>query len=881
MLPARDRHLAPAREIDRPRGTVAEWAGAALSLGILSHACAPIPLGPGTAGAAAAIGCLAALFLDRAAKRCTGAAVLLQTALPLAALLLLGQARAGEAAFRFERDLRLFEDRSGVAWVRFEPLDAAWTRVRTSAIRPARGGSRACGASLRFVASAATRDSLIARGTPEWQGLARLEPARPARFPGDWNERENLRAEGSIGRLVPLLLAPCTESGKVCERPGMAGPETGNARPATAGWPRERAPARGRIERWIEGRREAWSGAIAARVGPPAGNLAAAFLLGRRSEAGRAADREGSLAGAGAGHLLAVSGLHVGLVGLCLLAVLRLAGLRPAPRAVLFCAGLAAYGTLVGWSASVTRAAGAGILWALCEACRRKPRARTLLVVILAGNLWAAPDAWRSPGLQLSYLVSLALIGAHARRPGRPTPLSPDEIVGRTIAPEEAQRRAASRERPKPREAGTRPGQPNRWRAKAEGTARVTIAAQSAAWPLLLALQGAASPVYLAGNALLVPLAAIALPALLVGLVAAGLPGFPDGAALAPAWALFTAILALAARLSAWSGPLLVPGRLEQGHAALAALAISLMWQPARFPILARGAAALLAAMAVTLAAHPPAGPRVILLDVGQGEAWMILLENETWGIDAGPAPGTGGRARDCIGFALRANGRRRIDRLFLTHDDTDHSGGLAELRAKGIRAGTVYHPAGWEPGPQTAAWLAQAVAAGTRVLALGAGDSVRADEAVLRVLHPPWEPAHAPQERASANEGGNARGLAFVMEVAGLSGIICADAPAAVIDAWAAAGAIGRAHFVSAAHHGSDASLSHSLLACARPRAVLISVGANNRFGHPGDAALAAFAAMGAAQFRTDRDGMVTLSRERLGWTAGGYASKRTVRLE
>jgi competence protein ComEC len=61
-------------------------------------------------------------------------------------------------------------------------------------------------------------------------------------------------------------------------------------------------------------------------------------------------------------------------------------------------------------------------------------------------------------------------------------------------------------------------------------------------------------------------------------------------------------------------------------------------------------------------------------------------------------------------------------------------------------------------------------------------------------------------------------------------------------------------------AHHGS-ANQASELLAAVRPRIAVISVGADNDYGHPAPSALAALHRAGALVGRTDRDGTLLVA--------------------
>ncbi len=837
------------------RGTAAEWAGASLSSGLIAGEV----LGAGPSPACAAVCAAAAALLAfawsiaRARSR-----TWVQAALLLLSLHLLGWARGAEAARHWEEEADAARDCAGLAWVAAADFPGvAGGDARLSAVRPVRASlpKSVCFRARPIIFTGAGISPDEAEGPrPEgpWQGLARILPARPARFPGDWSEREGLRGEGLAARMRVFLRLPVdgTQSAPFCL------PAGGRARHPLLD-----------LQLHASQLRESWADAIARRFPGRAGSLAVGMVLGCRANAAQSADAGRALTRAGIGHLLAVSGLHVALAGACMLALLRVARVPGRARALVLPAGLLAYGSLVGWSPSVTRAVWVGVLWCALDAAKRRPRGRTLLLVVLGGNLWAHPAVWRNAGLQLSYLVSAAILGANASVRG---------VHAHVRVPKRVRRL---------------------WHA-----AIIMVAAQSAAWLLLLGLQGAASPCFLFSNLVLVPLSGLLLPVVLAAIALQALPGFPDAVALAPAQALLDLFLAVGERAAPLCDATLIHAPLPQGLAAALSLFVAALWQVRRLPPAARAAAALLAVTGITIAAHPPSwSPRIVMLDVGQGESWAIFWRRETWVIDAGPRPGAEGRARYCLGSLLRAHARNRIDRLFLTHDDSDHTGGIAEIEETGIPVARLHHPEGWHPGPRTATWMRNAEQRGTAILPLSLGDTLRAPEGTLAVLHPrrlrPEESGTLPganvsttsergrsglaPEEASSEGEKNARCLAFRLETKGVSLVICADAPADSLARWAQEGRVGEAQLLSAAHHGSDGSVSGLFLDRAHPCAALISVARENRFRLPGEDCLAALSQRAIPVFRTDEDGSIVIAREERAWTVHGYASNRRLTLK
>lgn len=68
------------------------------------------------------------------------------------------------------------------------------------------------------------------------------------------------------------------------------------------------------------------------------------------------------------------------------------------------------------------------------------------------------------------------------------------------------------------------------------------------------------------------------------------------------------------------------------------------------------------------------------------------------------------------------------------------------------------------------------------------------------------------------------------------------------------------RANVLKVGHHGSDSSTSSAFLARVAPKYAVISVGADNDFGHPSEAVLRRLSDAGVKVYRTDRDGTVVM---------------------
>jgi competence protein ComEC len=412
----------------------------------------------------------------------------------------------------------------------------------------------------------------------------------------------------------------------------------------------------------------------------------------------------------------------------------------------------------------------------------------------------------------------------------------------------------------------------------------MTIAATLATAPLVAFHFEAVSTTTLAANLLALPAVA---PAMWLGMLAAAagqVPGFP----LEPLNAVNALLLAYIAQVAAWCGR---PGwaylHLRLGPAGLlasylgigAACVFALRLgrrrllaarrgrltrrdcgprarplsagspQTANARRLALATAAVLAALVLfrpagagSVAPGPPGGLRVSVLDVGQGDA--ILLQPRGAPavlVDAGP-PGDG------IAAKLRDAGVAELGAAVVTHDQSDHAGGIGELLGA-MPIGRLLC------GALHRSTLVAVRAAGVPVRRLARGGEIRAGRLRLAVLWPPAELLAEPHR----GEDPNRLAIVLLARWRDFSMLLTADA-----EAEAAPLDPGPVDVLKVAHHGSDDAGLGALLDRTRPRLAVISVGAGNPFGHPTPATLATLAGHGVRALRTDSDGTVVLDVDR-----------------
>ncbi|WP_051819531.1 ComEC/Rec2 family competence protein [Streptomyces sp. NRRL S-920] len=275
----------------------------------------------------------------------------------------------------------------------------------------------------------------------------------------------------------------------------------------------------------------------------------------------------------------------------------------------------------------------------------------------------------------------------------------------------------------------------------------------------------------------------------------------------------------------------------------------------ARRPWLA-GACALLLLLAIVqpppltrvIAGWPPPGWRMVMCDVGQGDA-TVLAAGEGTGVvvDAGPDPVAADRC-------LRSLGITRVPLVLLTHFHADHVAGLPGV-LRGREVGVIQTTGFQEPPEQAEFVREQAAAEKVPVTRAVAGERRRAGALDWQVLWPPAGPAPPP-------EGPNDASVTLLVRTAGLSLLLLGDleppGQRALLRSPAAA-SLASVDVLKVAHHGS-AHQDPELLRRAAPRLALISCGADNSYGHPAPVTVAALRAGGAQVLRTDVDGSVAV---------------------
>ena len=261
------------------------------------------------------------------------------------------------------------------------------------------------------------------------------------------------------------------------------------------------------------------------------------------------------------------------------------------------------------------------------------------------------------------------------------------------------------------------------------------------------------------------------------------------------------------------------------------------------------------------LAARPDGSVHVIVLDVGQGDA--ILLEGDRGGrilVDGGPDPNLLISALDRFVPAWD----RRLDAIVLTHPHDDHVAGLVAVVER-YRVGRAFEPGWTVDTPAYRAWKATLTAHGLEPERLRTGETLRLDDAALHVLWPDDGTTRSAtlDPAAASNRQTNDASIVLLGEFEGRRFLLTGDAEEDVDPILLSRG-LPTVDMLKVAHHGSATASSDALLAAVRPAVAVISVGANNTYGHPNGGTVARLRAHSSRVARTDLDGTVEVTLDR-----------------
>lgn len=584
-----------------------------------------------------------------------------------------------------------------------------------------------------------------------------------------------------------------------------------------------------KIQDWLYQRRQQMKEVFRQAMGARTGGVLSTMLLSDKEYLD--AEVKQLYQQTGISHILAISGLHISMIGMGLYHLLEKLRMPIVPKYIMSVLGITFFSIMIGGGVSTQRAVYmfyALMLGRLIGRSYDLPCALSFAAICL---LFKNPFIWQHSGFQLSFL---AVIGVYVT-----------QILSR------------------------------KYNIRSKGireTCRVSIGIQVFTLPLI-AWNYYEIPIYsVLVNVVILPFAGVVLACGICG----GILGCLN---LSWAWLPLQAarfILQCYEKVCEWCTSLPMAGYVT-GRPTFFGMAmyyfiliVAVCWMYYREPTLqkvcirrwdkfiSRGCVILLTIILwVCLQAKHPAN-EINMLDVGQGEAIHIAASKDMHLFIDGGSTDEKQVGQYRILPYLKCNGIAQIDYWFVTHCDSDHISGLMELLDTGyeienlVLAQNVIRDDDYEELVQLAE------TAGTEVLYVQEGDTFCLDKAMDGLL---MEVIYAGDTSCTDK---NENSLVLMLTMNGYTGVLTGDIGSeteqTLIQTGTSLREVEKLDWYKVAHHGSQYSNSEEMLAVCQPSIALISCGADNRYGHPHAQTLQRLNEVDCQVYTTAECGQVTL---------------------
>jgi competence protein ComEC len=235
---------------------------------------------------------------------------------------------------------------------------------------------------------------------------------------------------------------------------------------------------------------------------------------------------------------------------------------------------------------------------------------------------------------------------------------------------------------------------------------------------------------------------------------------------------------------------------------------------------------------------------KAYFLDVGQGDASVILFKDKVILIDSGEID-----REDLVVGDLQKLGVTRIDLLVSTHPHSDHIGGMQKV-LMAFPVGRVLDSGIPSPSSLYEHFLETIDDKNIRYIVAEQGQTLDIDPSLrILVLSPPKD---------RIGDDLNTNSIVLRISCGTVNLLYAGDTTTAAEDAMEKTGYPLDAQILKVGHHGSSGSSSAAFLSRVSPELAVISIGADNAYGHPHKEILDRLDAAGTAVYRTDRDGTI-----------------------
>lgn len=289
------------------------------------------------------------------------------------------------------------------------------------------------------------------------------------------------------------------------------------------------------------------------------------------------------------------------------------------------------------------------------------------------------------------------------------------------------------------------------------------------------------------------------------------------------------------------NAPLVILGLVIISISAMVCAANHIQW---RRTVCAIGIGVLLTVGGYGLVVASPGNLEVTFVNVGQGDSALVRFSSgEYILIDNGTEQMA---QRELLPY-LKRNGVKKLEAVFLSHCHDDHCGGTQAI-FENFSVKYLVMPDVKDESELTLNMIQLCRDNGVEPVYVSQGDQMRLGETKLKVVAP---------KAGVSEENLNVASMILKLEYGESSYLFTGDAeleqtrPLKDIDV----------DILKVPHHGSANGMSQELLGKTTPEYAVISVGLNNRYGHPSEETLSMMEQADAKVYRTDLDGTVKIT--------------------
>lgn len=244
---------------------------------------------------------------------------------------------------------------------------------------------------------------------------------------------------------------------------------------------------------------------------------------------------------------------------------------------------------------------------------------------------------------------------------------------------------------------------------------------------------------------------------------------------------------------------------------------------------------------------------QIVICDVGQGDAALVKWPSgPTILIDAGPDK----KVLSCLNKFLPPL-TKKIDIIILSHSDADHSGGLFDVLER-YDVGQIWYGDDGGQNPAYQAFLSSVHQKNLNLKKVSAGQTFYLGDDRLQIL---WPLDH---DQAIGQPDPNNTSVVVKIFYGQSRWLFVGDIEEST-EQWLVNSAVDlTSQFLKVGHHGSKTSSTINFIKTVDPQVATISVGVDNKFGHPSPLTIRRLRQNGTIVYRTDQVGDVVLLSDR-----------------